>query len=98
MAPITKPEFRLAADEARRFFLDQARELPGVVKAEMRGDLTRSEPTFVVYIPEGDVETEKRVYDLKLETYQQFPDARLDVWIEEVGAEKAPAPLPAESR
>ncbi|HEV8574211.1 MAG TPA: hypothetical protein VGR43_05825 [Dehalococcoidia bacterium] len=93
MAPISKPELTLAADEARQFFLDKLRDLPGVVKAEMRGNQTRSEPTFVVYIPEDDIETEMSVYDLKLETYQRFPDARLDVWIEEVDPVQAQSPL-----
>jgi hypothetical protein len=84
MAPIIQPRVSTVAQEARQFFLDHVRGLPGVVKAEVRGDVALSDPTFVVHVPQGDVETEKRVYELKMKTYERFPDAHLDVWIEEV--------------
>jgi hypothetical protein len=98
MARTTKQEIRLPADQARQFFLDHVRELPGVIKTEVRGDPTHSDPKFVISIPQGDLETEKRIYDLKLQTYQQFPEAQLDVWVEEAVASENRPPLGAETR
>jgi hypothetical protein len=91
--PATSPE----ADEGVQFFLEGVRHLPGVQRVEVAGGRSPADQSLVVYISEGDLETERRVYRLEADAYHRFPDLRLDVWVEnsDTGEAIPPAPVPS---
>jgi hypothetical protein len=76
------------ADEGVRSFLEGVRRLPGVQRVEVIGSRSPAEQSVVVYLSEGDLETERHIYGLEADTYQQYPHLRLDIWVQGIGAEQ----------
>jgi hypothetical protein len=83
------------AQEGVQFFLEGVRNLPGVQRVEVVGGRSPSEPSLVVYVPEGDLEAERRIYGLEADAYRQYPSLRLDVLVEGTDTEE-PIAAPAQ--
>ncbi len=67
--------------EANYQFLERIQQIAGVVQVEPNGGETAGEQTIIVYIQDGNVDAEYRVYELKGELYERYPGARLVVSI-----------------
>jgi|SRR5215213_6811043 hypothetical protein len=71
-------------ERANQLFLEQVREIAGVINVEYSGGQALGEQSIRVHVRHDDLETEYAVYDLKTEIYRLYPDASLavDVWLE----------------
>jgi hypothetical protein len=65
--------------KAKRMFLRRVQEIPGVVHVEPFGGQVIGEQSFIVYVRDGDIAAEYRVYELEGEVYGQYPEAYLTV-------------------
>jgi hypothetical protein len=65
--------------KAKRMFLRRVQEIPGVVHVEPIGGQVIGEQSFIVYVRDGDIAAEYRVYELEGEVYGQYPEAYLTV-------------------
>jgi hypothetical protein len=68
-------------EKANQFFLQRVRQLSGVLRAEPQGGEASEYLSVKIYLRKGDLNTEYSVYQLKGQTYDRFPEARLDVWV-----------------
>jgi hypothetical protein len=67
--------------KANLLFGERAQEIPGVVLVEPFGGQTIGEQSFRVYLRNGDLDAEYRIYDLMGEICDNFPAARLRVCV-----------------
>jgi len=72
-------------EQAIGVFGERASRLSGVLSVEPCAAVTASVPAFVVYVPKGALDARNSVYDLESELYSQYPEARLDIHVREVG-------------
>jgi hypothetical protein len=77
------PESMKEADQPNQMFHDRVRRQKGVLAVDPFGGRAVAEQSFVVYVAPGDLDAVRRVYRVKAEVYDKFPDARLDVCVEE---------------
>src|SRR5438105_4356415 len=59
--------------KANRLFLEQVRQLPGVLHVEPRGGDPLGEPSFRVVLREDDLAAEYSVYELQGRIYNLYP-------------------------
>jgi hypothetical protein len=85
-----------ATEKAKREFYRRASRLEGVLRVERDNHKPVAEQSFSVYVHQGDLEAEYRVYELKGELYRRYPEARLDAEVFEVQDAVGDDPDPAE--
>jgi hypothetical protein len=79
------------AEAGAAMFAAAAKALPGVKQVVRRDKAYRPEPSFLVYVQTGELETQRKVYDAELSVYQKFADLYLDINIEEIASENSAA-------
>jgi hypothetical protein len=73
---VTVPK-ETARERANRLFRTRVKELPGVVLVETFGREPLGEQLIRVYVRDGDLDAEYRVYRVQGEVYDEVPEARL---------------------
>ena len=79
-------------EQANELFLDEVRQIPGVLIAKPYGGRTLAEQSIAVVVPALRTPTSRQVFELEGETLRSFPEARLEVRViglKECGADSS---------
>ncbi len=78
-------------ERARRYFVERAGRLSGVLRIESCHGTAIGEPLLRLHVAEDDLDTRYKIYDLEAQTFDLYPKAELDVMVVDDVPEKREA-------